>query len=411
MMMPSLQAQRPFAQSPSIAVSFELTWLRLALHPVRVLQLNPTFYPSTRDGGPSESLLLLARGLLAANVELEIVTTNGDGPTNSHVPLGASTFYKGVPVRYFNRFPKLGYAPSQSLLRHLKRVARDVDLVHVHALFNFPSTAGAALLRSMGVPYVTSPRGMCEPWALGHRSWKKWPYWRAIERGNVAGARAVHATSDEEASQLRLLFPTQDVFVVPNPVELPSEPLDVARAANRIVFLGRLHPVKGLEVLVAAMSLLTKRHPDVELVLAGPDHHGELARVEARLASLAPRPNVRWIGEVHGDAKSRFLASATALALTSHSESFGRTVVEALAHGTPVVVSRACPWASVAQHGAGFWVDNEPEAVADALARILEAPSGGHTMRLAARTLANDYDVDRIGRAMLDEYRRVLAAP
>ena len=116
-------------------------------------------------------------------------------------------------------------------------------------------------------------------------------------------------------------------------------------------------------------------------------------------------------GEVHGDAKARFLAGATALALTSHSESFGRTVVEALAYGTPVVVSKACPWAIVAERGAGFWVDNEPRTVADALARILEAPSGGRTMRLAARTLANDYDVDRIGRAMLDEYRRVLAAP
>ena len=383
----------------------------LSCNPVRILHLNPTFYPSTRDGGPSESLLLLARGLLAAGVDLEIVTTNGDGPRNSDVPLGMTTAYEGIPVRYFNRFPKLGFAPSPSLLRHLGRIARDVELVHVHALFNFPSTAGAALLRALGRPYVLSPRGMCEPWALAHRSWKKWPYWRAIERRNVTGARALHATSNEEAAHLRALVPGQDVFVVPNAVELPSAPPNVERAAKRIVFLGRLHPVKGLDILIRAMSLLAQRHPEVELVLAGPDHHGELARVEAIAASLSPRPNVRWVGEVHGDAKARFLAGATALALTSHSESFGRTVVEALAYGTPVVVSKACPWAIVAERGAGFWVDNEPRTVADALARILEAPSGGRTMRLAARTLANDYDVDRIGRAMLDEYRRVLAAP
>ena len=376
---------------------------------MRVLHLNPTFYPSTRDGGPSESLLLLAQGLEEAGVAVEVLTTNGDGPRNSDVPLGKLTAYEGVPVRYFERFPRVGFAPSAPLLRHLARVARDFDLVHVHALFNFPSTAGAALLRALRVPYVLSPRGMCEPWALAHRSWKKAPYWRAIERGNVAGAAALHATSSEEAAHLQQLFPKQTLLVVPNPVALPAKLPNVPRAKNRVVFLGRLHPVKGLDVLVPAMSHLATTHPDVELVLAGPDHHGELARVHARVKSLSPMPKIRWLGEVRGEAKAQLLASASVLALTSHSESFGRTVVEALAHGTPVVVSKACPWASVAERGAGYWVENEPRIVADALAAVLDAPNEGQAMHAAARALAADYDVARIGAAMRTAYERVLA--
>jgi glycosyltransferase involved in cell wall biosynthesis len=377
---------------------------------VRVLHVNPTFYPSTRDGGPSESLLLLVRGLRTAGIDAEIATTNGDGPTNSDVPIGTRTAYEGVPVTYFERVPRIGYAPSPGLLRHLARAAHAFDLVHVHALFNFPSTFSAALLRTLGVPYVLSPRGMCEPWALAHRPWKKQPYYHLVERANLRGSRLLHATSDEEARNLRDLVPSHPVAIVPNAVELPRVSLEVVRAPERIVFLGRLHPVKGLDVLVPAVSLLAKRRPTVELVLAGPNHHGELERIERLAATLSPRPRLRWLGEVHGDAKSRLLAEATVLALTSYSESFGRTVVEALAHGTPVVVSKQCPWSVVAERGAGHWVDNTPEAVAEALFRVLEAHASGAAMHVAARGLAAEFGVDEVGAKMAGLYRDALAS-
>lgn len=378
---------------------------------MRVLHLNPTFYPSTRDGGTSESLLLLARAEAAAGLDVEIATTNGDGPHDSAVPVGVRTTYEGLAVTYCARFPRVGYAPSVALLRHLARVARTFDLVHVHAVFNFPSTAGMALLRSLGVRYVVSPRGMCEPWALSYRSWKKGPYFRVVERGNLRAACALHATSLEEQRHLRELLPGSDVFMVPNPVALPAATPDVARVPGRVAFLGRLHPVKGLDVLVPAMSLLAKRHPEAELVLAGPDHHGELARLERLAATLSPRPRLRHVGEVHGEAKSRFLGEASVLALTSRSESFGRTVVEALAHGTPAVVSEACPWPQLEPRGAGHRVEATPEKVADALGRVLEAADGGAAMRRAARSLAEEFALDRVGRAMAAEYRRVLDGP
>jgi len=376
---------------------------------VRVLHVNPTFYPNTRDGGPSESLLLLVRGLRMAGINAEIATTNGDGPSNSTVRLGTRGTYEGVPVTYFERFPKVPYAPSGRLLHHLARTARTFDLVHVHSLFNFPATFGLALLRSLRVPYVVSPRGMCEPWALAHRSWKKGPYFRLVERANLLAARALHATSQEEADNLRRLVPGVSVRMVPNAVELPGATQAASRAARRVVFLGRLHPVKGLDVLVPAMSLLAKRFADVELVLAGPDDHGELARIEALAQTLDPRPRMRWVGEVHGEVKSRLLAEATVLALTSRSESFGRTVVEALAHGTPVVVSKQCPWPMVSERGAGEWVDNTPASVAGALHRVIEAQGAGDAMQTAARELATEFGVARVGAAMAQVYREVLA--
>ncbi|MBM4373488.1 MAG: glycosyltransferase [Deltaproteobacteria bacterium] len=375
---------------------------------MRVLHLNPTFYPSTRDGGPSESLLLLVRGLREAGVDAEIVTTNGDGPKNSAVPLGRRVEHAGVPVTYFERFPRAGFAPSASLVRHVAAVARGFDLVHVHALFSFPSTAGAATCRALAVPYVLSPRGMCEPWALGHRAWKKAPYFRAFERGNLLAARALHATSGSEAANLRALLRGPEVFVVPNAIELPAAALDVERIPGRVVFLGRLHPVKGLDVLVRAMSLVTARRPDAELIVAGPDHHGEGARIACIVATLTPRPRVRVVGEVHGADKACLLASASALALTSKSESFARVVVEALAHGTPAVVSRACPWPELEARGAGRWVEGQPATIANALVDVLDEATRPSARSEAARALAREYDVAAVGATMATRYRELI---
>lgn len=375
---------------------------------MRVLHLNPTFYPSTRDGGPSESLLLLVRGLRAAGIDAEIATTNGDGPTNSAVPLGIRVEHAGVPVRYFERFPRIGFAPSGALATHLLRSARSYDLVHVHALFSFVSTVGAATCRALGVPYVVSPRGMCEPWALAHRAWKKTPYFTALERPNLAGARALHATSGAEAEHLRELLPHARVFDIPNPIELPTRRPQVERIAGRVAFLGRLHPVKGLDVLVRAMSFVSRERPDAELVLAGPDHHGELARLDALARTLDPRPRLRHLGEVHGDAKARFLAEASVLALTSQSESFGRVVAEALAHGTPAVVSRACPWPTLEARGAGRRVEARPETVAEALVWVLREVERSTAIHDAARALASEYETTAVGAAMAAAYRELL---
>jgi glycosyltransferase involved in cell wall biosynthesis len=385
-----------------------------AIDPVcamRVLQVIPAFYPATRYGGPTESVLRLCQALLAVGVEVEVATTNIDGVENLAIPPGGTATVQGVPVHYFNRFPRLQTAPSFGLVRHLVSVARRYDLVHTGGLFNFVSSATPAVLQLLRQPYVISPRGMCRPWALSHGNWLKQPYWRLHERRNLLRAAAVHATSSEEADEIKALLPRAQILVVPNAVPELRASQHTQRAPQRVLFVGRLHPVKGLDVLVSAMSALHARLPDAELVVAGPDDHGEWQRIQRHIESLEPRPRVRYVGPVEGDAKLQLLASASVLALTSHSESFGQVVAEALACGTPVVVSRNCPWRIVERVGAGFWVENESSSVADALERVLTAPDGAAAMSRAALELAATFSLRAVGEAMLDLYRQALRRP
>lgn len=375
---------------------------------MRVLHVVGGFYPATRFGGPSESVLRLNQGLMAAGHEVEVVTTDADGPTNMDIPLNRIVPYEGVPVRYFGRFPRIGYMFSLGLTRYVTRVVRDYDLVHVTSLFSYPSTAAAIIAHRQGVPYVMSPRGMCMPWELSYNAWKKQPYWHAIDKPVLRRAGAVHATADLERDHIKELVPSARVIVVPNAIELPDPAPRVPVEAGRIVFLGRLAPKKGFDVLIPAMRMLAKQRPDAELVIAGPDDMGEWARTEALIAQQQPRPRVRYVGAVHGDEKTQLLASAQVMVLSSHSENFGVVVLEALACGTPVVVSKNCPWRAVEEEGAGFWVDNTPAEVAGALAKVLAGDPGSY--RGAALRLASRYGHRQIGAVMAEHYREIVAA-
>ncbi len=376
---------------------------------MRVLHVVPSYYPAVRYGGPIVSVRGLCEALAKAGVEVDVATTDADGPRDLDVPTDRWTELGGVRVRYFHRWPRIDFAASVPLTRFLFAEARRYDLVHVVGVFSYPSLMAGAAARAARVPYLISPRGSLEPWALAHKRWKKVPYWGIFERRNLERAAAIHATSDEEARSIRALFPGARVFVSPNGVGVVTPPA-VERSQRQVVFLGRIHQKKGLDILVRAMSLVTRELPDAETVLAGPDDEREWPRIEAIVATLSPRPRVRYLGPVSGDERWRLLASSAVFALPSHSENFGIAVLEALACGTPAVVSRNCPWEVLEERGAGRWIENSPERFAAALVELLEAPSRTRAMGDAAKALAAEYSWATIGREMASQYREVTAS-
>lgn len=374
---------------------------------MRVLHVVPSYFPAVRYGGPISSLRRLCESLAQAGVEVDVATTDADGPEDLDVPTNTWSEMGGVRVRYFHRWPKIDFAASVALGTFLVRETRNYDLVHVLGTFSFPSLVAGAAARSAHVPYVVSPRGSIQPWSLSQKRWKKLPYWTLFERRNLERADAIHATADHEAEAIRALFPEAHVFVLPNGVETVV-PVGVERSPRQIVFLGRIHRVKGFDILIPALARVAEAMPDVETVVAGHDDEGEWEEVEMMLRSVTPRPRVRYIGAVNGEDKWRLLASSAVLVLPSHSENFGLAVAEALASGTPVVVSRNTPWRSVQERGAGFWVENTPEEVASALLAILRNPALAGQMGAAGMELARALSWPKIGQAMLTRYMEIL---
>jgi glycosyltransferase involved in cell wall biosynthesis len=385
---------------------------------LRVVHVTPYFAPAFCYGGPPRSVLGLCRGLQRVGVYVEVLTTtaNGDADLPASPPEGEH--YEGVPVRYLPRaFPRgvfgaagLGAALASAVARH--------DLVHVHGLWNAPGWLASRRARRAGVPYVVSPRGMLDAGSMRlHPRRKQIGYW-ALERNNLARAACLHATSEAEAEALARRHLPVPILTLPNGVDAwTGDPrargafrrrLGVAAEAPLIVFLGRIHPTKRLDLLAGAFDRVRAARPGARLVIAGPDEDGHRRQIEPRFGRAAE--TVHWTGELDEAERWALLADADALVLCSESESFGMSVVEALAAGVPVVVTQTCPWQDVETARCGFWVPQSAEAIASALLRLMADPAAARAMGERGRVLARTrYSWDSIARAMADRYEAVAA--
>jgi len=383
---------------------------------LRVLHVSAYFAPAFCYGGPPRSVLGLCRGLARAGVEVEVFTTtaNGDRELPASPPEGDC--YDGVRVRYFPlAFPRRLFS-ARHLDTALAGLGRRCDLVHVHGLWNRPAWMASRRARQAGLPYVISPRGMLDAGSLARHAAAKRLGYRIVERRNLAHAALLHASSAFESAALEQRRLGVPIAVVPNGVEGPDgvpparggfrQRLGVPNAAPLVVFIGRIHPVKRLDLLAAAFEHVLSRRPDAHLVVAGRDELGHRRALAPSFARAGER--VRFTGELGEAEKWALLADSDVLVLCSDSESFGLSALEALAAGLPVVATRTCPWEDIERAGAGLWVPQDPLAMADALGRIIDEPATARAMGERGRALARSrYSWDSIGRAMAEQYRRI----
>jgi glycosyltransferase involved in cell wall biosynthesis len=386
----------------------------MSVRSLRVLHVSAYFAPAFRYGGPPRSIFGLCEALGRVGTDVEVFTTTANGPERlPSAPDGVS--YQGVRVRYFPLgWGGLGWHAS-GLSAALAREAQKADLVHVHGLWNLTAWAGVGAAERAGVPYVISPRGMLQPDALMHHRLVKQLALRAIERRHVERAALLHATSDAEARVLERFGPR--VALLPNGVDAPvvtvdriadlRRTIDVAPDADVVAFLGRLHPIKRLDLLAGAFALLRRGGRRATLVIAGPDEGGHRRQIEPLFHEVAA--DVRWAGAIDGDDKWALLATSRAVVQCSDSESFGLSVAEALASGVPVVVTDRGAWPQIPAIGAGCLVAHNAAAIAGALDRLLGDPSGARAMGACGRAwVERSLGWDGIARAMLSEYDAIV---
>jgi glycosyltransferase involved in cell wall biosynthesis len=259
-----------------------------------------------------------------------------------------ATLLPVVPRAYTPVMARVGYAPQLAA----DLLAANHDVVHQHGLWMYPSIAVSRWRRAHGRPTVISTQGMLEPWAVSNAAFKKRIAAMLFERSNLSHASCIHC-SEAEVAGVRAFGLANPIAVIPNGVELPDpaappppRPHWLPQGRHAILFLGRLHPKKGLAELLRAWSLLVRRNPNAagewSLAIAGWDDGG----FEAGLRSLASElglapPQVIFTGALFGEAKTAAFAHAEALVLPSHSEGFPMTVLEAWAHGLAVLMTRA----------------------------------------------------------------------
>lgn len=373
----------------------------------RVLHVSAYFAPAFVYGGPPRSIHGLCRALRARGIEVQVFSTDANGKDALAPEITQAHEYDGVPVRYFPRSWPADPIGSRQLTRALRASLERFDLVHIHGLWNRVVWAAAREARRAGIPYIVSPRGMLEGGAMAHRPLRKRLAWALVERATIDGAALLHATSEPERDTLRALCPASEVVLVPNGVDLPELP-ESTRREPLIAFLGRLHPVKRLDLLIDAFARVHAVRPDARLAVAGPDECNLRGELTARAGAAAAA--IDWMGAVGAPAKRALLARAAALVLCSNSESFGMSAAEAMASAVPVVVTRTCPWADVERQRTGWWVEQRVEAIAGAVLDILKDPAAAREMGARGRALMRDrYSWDRAAADLEAHYARAAA--
>jgi glycosyltransferase involved in cell wall biosynthesis len=284
------------------------------------------------------------------------------------------------------------------------------DLLHDHGLW-LPSNVVAALVaKQYDIPLVISTRGMLTSWALRHNRWKKRLAWWGYQRWVLRQATLFHVTSQEEVDALRDLGLDQPAAVIPNGVPLPelsrSETTD--GEARRALFLSRLHPKKGLPMLLEAWAEV--RPDGWTLELLGPSEDGHRAKLEAQARRLDLSDQVHFAGPVSDDEKWDMYRHADLFVLPTHSENFGIVVAEALAAEVPAITTTGAPWGDLEARGCGWWVDPDAEEIADALreATALEPAERKAMGRRGRRLVEEQYSWPGVAERMVAAYRWML---
>jgi glycosyltransferase involved in cell wall biosynthesis len=351
---------------------------------LRVLHVVPAIAP--RYGGPSIAVLEMCQRLTAAGVETLIASTDADGGGRLDVVLGRPIKYQSASTIFFRRQWSEAFKYSSSLSAWLRGHVADFDVVHIHAVFSHASLAAAAAARSAGVPYVVRPLGSLSHWALRHKRVRKFVFWHGGVGAMLRDADAVHYTSHAEHQQAEAALGLSRGVVIPLGIDIDEQdrgtslnveghrasqvPCDVE---NCVLALGRLHPVKGLELLIDAFIKVVRGGlPGWKLKLAGDGQPDYVAGLKRRVREHSAGDLVEFTGWLTGDDKESALRGARLLAMPSHQENFGIAAFEALARGVPVLVSDQIDWGEeLAAAGAGWVARLDGRSLGDALAAAL----------------------------------------
>lgn len=386
---------------------------------LRILHVIPSLAAS--DGGTATAVTGMCRELIRSGHAAEIYTTNADGRCYRGVPLGVSITTQDVPVTYFPVIGNNYYKVSPRFAVALRNKVPQVDLVHIHSLYQFPSTAAARYCRKYKVPYLVMPHGTLDPYLYRRHAIRKRLYESIIEQHNVAQAAALHFTSTEEMRLAKLSGLRFRAMVAPLGVDFERAPENWQTIVNArwpelagkqvVLFLGRINFKKGLDLLVRAFSQIYREREGVHLVIAGPDNEGFGRKVRGWLSAERCLSGVTFTGMLEGAPKLALLKRAQVFVVPSYTENFCIALVEAMAIRVPVVLSNKVNiCGEISEAGAGLVVNTNPDELAGAIWKVFANPSLAREIGRRGYELARDhFSWDTAGHHLLELYRAAVS--
>jgi glycosyltransferase involved in cell wall biosynthesis len=394
---------------------------------MRILNVTQSYYPFLEFGGPPVKVRALSEALAKRGHQVTVLTADwglesrgvGDAEAGhqERSEFGWRVARNGVEATYLPiwlRFRALSWNPG--IGKFCRARLRDFDVAHIFGLYDFLGPAVAKACRENGTPYVVEPIGMFVPIVRNFRL--KRMYHAVLGQPMLSGTRAIVATSEQEVAELCGAGIAREKIVVRrNGVEAPAALPEcgkfrgahgIAADAKLILFLGRLSEKKSPDLLLQAFAMISRgaRGGNLRLVFAGPDE-GMKKRLTQMAERLGVASRVLFCGPLFGEAKWAAYRDANVFVLPSQNENFGNSAAEAVAAGTPVLVTDRCGIAPLLENVAGLVVAHEAAAIARGLERMVYEPGLHSRLADGCRTVAAGLDWDRPAAEMETLYARL----
>ena len=354
------------------------------------------------SAGPSYSVLRLC-DYLSINNEISLISSDEVSEKFRH------DFIKTFPSNL--GLKKLGVSLKMQkwIANNLKN--QKFDIVHSHSLWMMQNIYPSWESKKNGIPIVISPRGTLSKEAFKSGSITKRLFWPLIQKPVLRDSTIFHATSTQEKNDIRELGFKQPIAVVPNGIDLPEikEIKKDNKTFKKLLFLGRIHPIKGIDNLLMAWKEVQNIHQDWILEIVGPNNYNYLSELHRIIKNLQLK-RVIFSEEIHGEEKNKKYQSADLFILPSHSENFGVSVAEALSNGIPCIVSKGAPWKMLDEKKAGWWIGNSVEMLTKKLISILSTSNSElESMGLNGRNLVTeDFNWNKVSAMMTEVYSWIL---
>ena len=362
-------------------------------------------YTGTLDvnfGGPAFSTYNTLRGLNDIGIETHVLM----------YALGKEGKLIGndVPIHFASKPLEHIFAYSPFYKKAIKKCG-DFDIYQAQGIWLYHSFALVDVAKSLGKPYILTPRGMLYPQDIAKskpKIKKMFLRWRLLKDLNQAAC--VHVTCEDEMNHCRNLGVTTPIAIVPNPVEIKDYPNAKKDDVFRLGYLGRISRRKNVEGLIYAWSELgdkVKENAELLIIGGGDEEYMDFLKKEVSRLNLG---NIRFTGFISGQEKEDALASLSVLAMPSEFENFGNVIVEGLVRGIPCIATTGAPWKDLVDYRCGWWVKYSQKAITEAIKFALETSSDDlHDMGIRGKLLMKDkYSIEAVAKQMKEMYEWIL---
>ncbi|MDJ0674833.1 MAG: glycosyltransferase [Calothrix sp. MO_167.B42] len=385
---------------------------------MRILFIAP--YIGATYGGTSKIVTELIQGIGRPGVTVDLVTTDANGSENLDVPLNVWIPEKCYRIQYFNCWHWNDFIFSPSLVSWLANHVIDYELVHTHTIFAPLILFSQWICKFHHIPYIVTPHGMLESWALSYKAWKKQMYYALFENRTLKQSSTIQATASSEVDNIKSLGLNTPIVFIPNGIhchefenlpepEIFYQNFPATRNKTLILFLGRIDPKKGLDLLAPAFAKVHEKFPETHLVIAGPDSIGFLPTVKNYFTQASCLDAVTFTGMLTGELKFAALTAASLYVAPSYSEGFSMSVLEGMASGLTCVITTGCNFPEAAAAQAAHMVDIDADAIANALIQCLSNPQSAKAMGDRARDfICQNYTWEHAAEKLIQVYRAII---